>query len=168
MMTLSGRISFIALISLATPDSSATRPDFGDYRVQDIYTGRPASVDLSSHPIAREYRTRLRKGAAKGPNFAGHYSVVDWGCGSGCQNFAIVDSINGKVFHTPGINSQAGQSFRLDSRLLIMNPVESFGITGVEDCDVPRALAPIGKYFEWKNEELVHIVDVDFCAPFRR
>ncbi len=43
---------------------------------------KPARVDLESHPLAKRYRTRLREGAAEGPNFAGHFTIVGWGCGT--------------------------------------------------------------------------------------
>ena len=32
---------------------------------------------------------------SKGPNFAGHYFVVNWGCGSGCLMLVIVDAMTG-------------------------------------------------------------------------
>ena len=86
------------------------------------------------------YRTVLGQGAAKGPNFAGHYTVVAWGCGSSCTSFAIVDSLTGRVIfpqEISGINgthfgsdsddfeSEAktgywGLRFRLDSKLLVL------------------------------------------------
>ena len=46
---------------------------------------------------ARRLRTMLRIGAASGPNFAGHYTPVTWGCGVACQEFAIVDAKSGRV-----------------------------------------------------------------------
>ena len=62
---------------------------------------KKSKVDLKSHPIARRYRTVLREGAAKGPNFAGHYGVVGWGCGTSCLQLAVVNLKSGKVI-TPG------------------------------------------------------------------
>jgi len=57
------------------------------------------NVVLSS-PEWREYRTMLRKGAKKGPNFASHFTVVQWGCGTQCstgaelpQSFSVDDLI---------------------------------------------------------------------------
>jgi hypothetical protein len=115
-------------------------PRFSMYPAKKPVMSRPAPVDLKSDPAARVYRTRLREGAAKGPNFAGHYTVVGWGCGAGCVTFAIVDSLTGKVIvpqEIPGIigihlngdtddfESEAktgywGLRFRLDSKLLVI------------------------------------------------
>ena len=47
------------------------------------------------------YRTRLREGAAEGPNFAGRYTVVIWGCGTGCAQMGVVDSKTGRVYFPP-------------------------------------------------------------------
>lgn len=44
------------------------------------------------------YRTTIREAAAEGVNFAGHYAVAKWGCGTGCVGFVIVDLRTGKVF----------------------------------------------------------------------
>jgi len=48
----------------------------------------------------RLYRTSIRSASAKGPNFAGHYAVAEWGCGTGCRQFAIVDLNTGRVYDT--------------------------------------------------------------------
>ncbi len=39
----------------------------------------------------------LREHSKEGPNFAGHYTVVFWGCGTACRELAIVDANTGKV-----------------------------------------------------------------------
>src|ERR1700690_2174595 len=117
----------VAFCSSAEPDKS---PSYQDYAVTDIFKGKPATVDLSSNPQARLYRTELRRQAAEGPNFAGHYKIAIWGCGSSCQQFAIVDSQTGRVYFPPELSSvtyvnwhgdDVGLQFRLDSRLLVVH-----------------------------------------------
>src|SRR5687768_8755805 len=73
---------------------------FAKYPAAAMHKGKPAAVDLASHKDARTFRTRLREGAAKGPNFAGHLTVIQIGCGTMCQLVVLVDARNGKV-HTP-------------------------------------------------------------------
>ncbi len=41
--------------------------------------------------------------------FAGHYTLPQFGCGAGCSGFYIVDSINGKVYDGFGIADLPGQ-----------------------------------------------------------
>lgn len=43
----------------------------------------------------------LCNGASKGPDFAGHYTVVVWGCGADSFSLAVVDARNGKVYFPP-------------------------------------------------------------------
>jgi hypothetical protein len=99
-------------------------PDFNDYPATESFSGAPAPVDLSSDPDARRFRTVLREGAQTGPNFAGKYTVVTWGCGTSCQSVAIVDAETGSVY-MPGIVAEAGVKHKLDSRLLVVNPPEN-------------------------------------------
>lgn len=57
---------------------------------------------------------------ATGLNFAGHYCFVYWGCGSECQDAAVVDLNTGVVY--PAITASLGYDFKRSSRLVIVNP----------------------------------------------
>ena len=105
-------------------------PRFQDFAVTNVFKGKPAAVDLSSHPEARMYRTQLRRQAAEGPDFAGHYKIAIWGCGSSCAAFAIVDSESGRVYFCPELSyvtwtgyegTNFGLRYRIDSRLLVLH-----------------------------------------------
>jgi hypothetical protein len=65
-------------------------------------------VDTKTTTIGRRYRTVLRNGIESGANFAGHYAVVVWGCGSSCSSFAIVNLKTGKVIVPNDISSVIG------------------------------------------------------------
>jgi hypothetical protein len=109
-------------------------PNFGSYPAYDLYGGRPAPIRARTRRD-RQFRTRLREGAAAGPNFAGHYTVVFWGCGTGCAQLAVVDAKTGLVYWPPldyvdiptpdgeqyGALYQYGPGHRIDSRLLVLN-----------------------------------------------
>lgn len=70
---------------------------FDRYPAGKVYRGHPAAAKLVTAE-QREFRTVLRNGAKKGPNFAGHFTVVEWGCGSNCIAIAVVDAITGVVY----------------------------------------------------------------------
>lgn len=101
----------------APQQSTADVPRFEDYLVTDIFHGTPAAPQLTT-PTERLFRTRIRDGVTKGlgvmregkeqpgPNFAGHYVVVQWNCGSPCNMMAIVDARSGIVYPPP-IESEA-------------------------------------------------------------
>jgi len=109
------------IASQVSHTKQASPPDFNDYPATESFSGNPAPVDLSSDSDARRFRTVLREGAQTGPNFAGKYTVVTWGCGTSCQSVAIIDAETGSVY-TPGIVAEAGVKYKLDSRLLVVNP----------------------------------------------
>lgn len=89
-------------------------PRFEDYPVAEMFNGTPAAPRLVE-PWSRLYRTRIREGVtkdygafrgsvylkSKGPNFAGHYFVVNWGCGTGCLMMVVVDAVTGHVYPPP-------------------------------------------------------------------
>ena len=105
----------------------------------------------------RLFRTAIRRGARFGPNFAGHFTVVEWGAGAGGVCWAIVDAKSGKLgdggcAETGGVDGQQPQ-FRLDSRLLILTG----GLRGERD-----GVA----YYEWtgsKLRELRFIPATELC-----
>ncbi|HUK88462.1 MAG TPA: hypothetical protein VLT85_12420 [Terriglobales bacterium] len=75
-------------------------PDFADYPVKEVYKGKP----VPPRPVTRYqrlYRTRIRESVAQGVNFAGHYVVATWGCGTGCMEFAVADAVSGRVYDPP-------------------------------------------------------------------
>jgi hypothetical protein len=94
--------------------------DFDVYPVKEIFKGIPAPVDFASNPEAKEFETKLNKQAKEGPNFAGHYTLVEIGCGTECKRYMIVDVISGKVFSLG--EAHRGVAVRLDSKLLIVDP----------------------------------------------
>jgi hypothetical protein len=103
---------------------------FTNYKVP-IYKGYKAKLRLKDNHLAKMYRTTIidtycskknmdvRRGAT-GLNFAGHYCFVYWGCGSNCQDGAVVDLKTGIVY--PAITASMGFEFRNNSRLVIVNP----------------------------------------------
>jgi len=130
---------------------------FEDYAVPAEKLSRPAPPVLATRD-AREYRTALRQAAAKGPNFAGHFTIAVWGCGTACTDFGIVDTKSGKVFFVPDLRvistfkvvepdndepEYTGLRFRADSRLLVVlgAPKEDEARDGVA-------------FYEWTGVEL--------------
>ena len=105
-------------------------PYFQDFAVTNIFKGKSAAVDLTSDPEAHHYRTMLRRQAAEGPDFAGHYKIAIWGCGSECEAFAIEDSKTGKVYFSRELpyvswtgweGTNEGLDYRINSKLLILH-----------------------------------------------
>src|SRR5436309_2072209 len=117
-------------LALATGAKSVSAPRFEDFPSE--VADKPASAqirgpDLDSHPLAKRYRTILRRGAAGEANFAGHFNAIRIGCGSSCAFLAIVNRSTGRVYFPAelGVLSWAewpadtyGYTFRADSRMI--------------------------------------------------
>lgn len=116
-----------AIYSASKDDLPESAPKFSHYQVRTVFRGKPTRVVITGAK-ARQFKTRLREDSRLGPNFAGNYTVVFWGCGTGCAQIAIVNAITGKVIWLPqdwvdipdeqGV--KANRNYRLDSRLLIV------------------------------------------------
>lgn len=71
-------------------------PDYKQFPAGAVFRGAPARPVLDS-PEAKTFRTRLRNGAKEGADFAGHFKIVTWGCGTSNQCWAVVDEKSGRV-----------------------------------------------------------------------
>ena len=73
-------------------------PRFEDFSVLERFEGVPAQVDFSTNPDMLRFVTRITEGAKEGPNFAGHYTLISWGCGTECQSGVVVDAQTGAIY----------------------------------------------------------------------
>jgi hypothetical protein len=79
---------------------SGTLPTFGEYPAQRTFTAAPAKPTFRNRG-QRLFRTRISEAAKKGPNFAGHYTIAEWGCGTSCVSVAVIDAETGVVSEGP-------------------------------------------------------------------
>ncbi len=143
-------------------------PTSAQYAVK-VEKRKNVRVNLRSHKNANMFRTNLRNAAKEGVNFAGHYILTTWGCGTNCSQSAIIDARNGRVFFPDQLEG-AGFGFcelpddaepvvyQADSRLLILN--------GFKGGDLSRDNAPCGVYYlEWTG---TNFRQVQFVKKERR
>ncbi len=91
---------------------------FKDYKV-DVYEGKLADPDFETNPEAKMFITRIKEGCKEGINFAGHYTLIYWGCGTSCQYGVVVNRKTGEIID--GYQSSLGSEFRKNSKLIIFN-----------------------------------------------
>jgi hypothetical protein len=150
-------VSIGSVAATPAPSSPApAEPRFEDFPVEahERVRGEPAAVDFSANPASYRFRTRLRNGAAAGPNFAGSIAAVQWGCGTNCRVIAFVEVSTGRVLRQTMLTS-AGVDFRRDSRLLIADPPH--GEHGGGRCDHPTC--GFTRYYEWRGDRLFALGD---------
>lgn len=91
-----------------------------------LYKGKLASPNFKTDTASWLFRTQIRNQCrSKGINFAGHFTIVEWGCGSACKEIAIVDRINGKINYSGILTNEDDSFFTLEykrnSNLVVMN-----------------------------------------------
>jgi len=136
-------------------------PRFQDFPSK-VFTGKNAPPNLRSDSRTKMYRTRLAESAKEKPNFAGHYILARWGCGTDCIQISIIDAITGQVYHPSGVTTNVAVNvedllldesesrpnfgsikFRTNSRLLMLigMPEESVERRGIS-------------YYVWEHNQL--------------
>jgi len=87
----------------SAPSASADKaqvPKFAAYPAKEAYQGKNAPLLLETEQD-KTFKTRLKEAAGQKPNFAGHYILTAWGCGSECLMGAAIDANTGKVHWLP-------------------------------------------------------------------
>jgi hypothetical protein len=144
-----------ALILLIAVSAGTAAPESWPFRKYPatVFHGKPGAPKLQT-PLAKEHATIIRKAVIGGANFAGHYTVVHWGCGTSCGVYVIVDERTGRVFEPPEISKGvdlgvAGPEFRPDSTLMVVAscpPPEAYGLKNCKR-----------KFYKWNGSRLILI-----------
>lgn len=122
-------ILLVAAITAGAQTEIQTAGETGEWSFQKY----PAKLDFRGKPAApllvtqfeRSFHTQIRMQARNGPNFAGHFTVAHWGCGSPCLAFVIINATSGTIYDQDSAvgcaNDQgldASIDFKLESRLI--------------------------------------------------
>ena len=144
-----------ASLNIAANDESnqSTFPNFANYTV-DQSDEVLSAIDFSSHPDASNFRTRLEYNLGETANFAGHYIVTSWGCGSMCQMVAVINVLDGDVFFP--FTASFGVCYRADSSLLISNPTDESFIDSF-DGELPVWFKT--GFYDWDGEHMELLVE---------
>jgi hypothetical protein len=163
------KFRFVLLTTLILAFSSiglaqSTAPAFTRYAAK-VENRKNVRVNLRSHKNANMFRTNLRNAAKEGVNFAGHYILTTWGCGTNCSQSAVIDARNGKVYFPDELEG-AGFGFcefpddtepivyKADSRLIVLN--------GFKGGDLSVKNAPCGIYYlEWTGTKFRQVQFVE-------
>ena len=90
------------------------------------YTGAIADVQFDGRfPEAAEFKKAITGAMKNGANFSGHYAIAEWGCGTSCQDHAVVDVVTGEIV-AMGLPSEAGLHFIPESSIVMTNPAPNF------------------------------------------
>jgi hypothetical protein len=100
----------LVLASFVAAQSSkhSNVPQFEDFPETEKWAGSPVKVVLDRTPV-RMFRTQFRLASLQPPNFAGHYRIAIWGCGTQCLEGGMVDLVTGRVVELPSLSSLRGK-----------------------------------------------------------
>lgn len=128
----------------AKAGKNATAPNFEDFATTEEWKG-PAPKVIIDNPNVRMFRTQFREAASQPPNFAGHYRIKIWGCGTQCLEAGMLDLATGRVIELPATEQRkswehwmvcysafqpSGIESRANSRLLIVRCADVIGKDG--------------------------------------
>jgi len=128
----------------------STKSNFNDFKVA-MYTGKLAEPDFTNNPKALRFKTRIKETCKKGINFAGHYTIVSYGCGTSCESYKIVDRINGKIINLPTFGASASIEFQKDSKMVIHN------VGWINANLIREAIHAEVKHFQWDGNDFIEI-----------
>ena len=103
---------FLVLATLA-PGAAAQVPTFGGLHVPEVFRGRPAEPMLRT-AVQKKFQTQIRRQSGLPANFAGHYKIAEWGCGSSCVSIAIIDLKTGHVYDGPFSTLGYGTAYKYE------------------------------------------------------
>ncbi len=118
-------------------------PSFDDFPVT-VTQNTPARIRWESNRGSKRFRTVIKEGVRDGVNFAGHYHIAEWGCGTACQSWVIIDMKTGNIYD--GIPTSRGLEYRTNSTMIILNPGPRDYNSATDNVDP--------EYMVWKNNKL--------------
>lgn len=121
---------------------------FKDFAAEKQKIKRTPPLDYSTSKYAKLYKGPTKKTVENGPNFADRFAFASIDCGEGCFSCTITDLKTGKVYDGP--HASGGYLFKLNSRLLIVNPPPPDGF--YEPCELCEPLM-----FVWTGKEFKKI-----------
>lgn len=109
---------FIPSVALATDNF-----DFAAYPVYETYGGKPHLPDFKGRDKDfASFKTRIINAMEEGVTFAGQYSIVQFGCGTGCTHVVVANNRTGELygFSRGGEFNQAlTLEFKVNSNLML-------------------------------------------------
>ncbi|MBO0357525.1 hypothetical protein J0X19_06175 [Hymenobacter sp. BT186] len=119
------------------------RYSFAEFPAKASFRSNAVAPDFTTNKQAKRHITRIKESAQQPANFAGHYRLVTWGCGSNCQQSVLVDQRTGRIYDAP--ETALGLSYQLTSRLLITD----YYIDSEDQTYLVNSAYPIPEFYEW-------------------
>lgn len=88
------------------------------------FDGISKPVNFSNFPEAKSYYTMITKSVEDGSNFAGHFTIARWGCGTDTLAYSIINNKTGDIIaYSDCVPNYHLINYGLDSSFLVLEPV---------------------------------------------
>jgi hypothetical protein len=115
------------------------------------------------------FRTRITEAMMQGPNFAGHFTLLTFGCGAGCSMGFVADNETGQVYDFPFGGEENGQmqlEYGLNSGRVLVSfrtyPDTDTGDAGKSMCVAKKLQFDNGVFIE---EQTIEQVADEYICP---
>lgn len=90
------------LVSATFYSQTIAEFQFKNYKTPKFLNSKKAPLDFSGNKTAKAFKTTITRSYKTAKiDFASYYTIIIWGCGTGCINGAMVDVRDGKVYDLP-------------------------------------------------------------------
>lgn len=94
----------------AAPHSGVS---FEHFPAAGVFRGQVPGLKFLS-TTQRRFSSQILREATLPANFAGQYRIAEWGCGSSCVSFVVIDLKSGSVFDGPFSTLGYGAPYRYE------------------------------------------------------
>jgi hypothetical protein len=156
-LTIAAVATLVLCTTVKAQNTSQTTYRFQDYPILTVYRGKVRFPDFRRRDNRfSSFRTRIIDGMRDGANFAGKYSVIKIGCGTGCRFYYVGDVTNGHLTAFPYGGEDYGHLdlfYKLNSSLIISVWDESPEACFQEEFEIKNgALTSLGRSSVRRNE----------------
>jgi hypothetical protein len=133
---------------------AASPPRFSDFETTDVFRG-PAAAPIIRTAFDRRFQSQIRRQAIPPPNFAGHFKIAEWGCGSSCVSIAAVDLKTGRVYEPPFSILGYGSPYQYEGGDAELENHVSSRLLIARGCPEDKNCGTY--YYEWKGNHFEQI-----------
>jgi hypothetical protein len=152
---LSGAVTaLVMMFGAVAAQAQSKTPQFIEFPTSSPALWQRRPPDLRA-PNAFTYRTRITKASQQDANFAGHYVLETWGCGTNCVMGVIINLATGRVTFLPTVCCWGEidlafrpVEFRRNSRLVVLS-----GMLNEEGRNAAH-------FFDFRDERLIPVTSI--------
>jgi hypothetical protein len=123
-------------------------PTFDEFDTAEAFNG-PAAFPQIRSLAQKKFEAQIRRQSTLPANFAGHYKIAAWGCGSSCVSIAVINLKTGEVHDGPFSTLGYGSAYTCEGGFEELEYKASSRMLVARGCPEDRNCGTC--YFEWNG-----------------